>query len=58
MLGKNTRGDALGQFVYRAKYLDTPLAVEIDSVELKLPKRTYKMVLRGPRARRAARRWP
>lgn len=42
VLTKNARGDALGQFVYRAKYLDSPGAVEIDPVELKLSKRTYE----------------
>jgi serine/threonine-protein kinase HipA len=45
VLTKNARGDALGQFVYRAKYLDDPRAVEIDPVELKLSKRTYETVL-------------
>ncbi len=59
VLGKNTRGDALGQFVYRTMHLDAPpRAVEIDAVELKLSKRTYEIVLRELRARRAARRWP
>lgn len=42
VLSKNARGDALGQFVYRAKYLEDPRAVEIDPVELKLSKRTYE----------------
>ena len=42
VLTKNARGDALGQFVYRAKYLEDPHAVEIDPVELKLSKRTYE----------------
>jgi serine/threonine-protein kinase HipA len=42
---KNARGDALGQFVYRAKYLEDARAVEIDPVELKLSKRTYETVL-------------
>ncbi len=42
VLTKNTRGDALGQFVYRSKYLDDPQAVEIDPVELKLSTRTYE----------------
>ncbi len=42
VLTKNTRGDALGWFVYRAKYLDSPGAVEIDPVELKLSKHTYE----------------
>jgi serine/threonine-protein kinase HipA len=45
VLTKNARGDALGQFVYRAKYLEDPKAVEIDPVELKLSKRTYETVL-------------
>ena len=44
VLTKNPRGDALGQFVYRAKYLEDPRAVEIDPVELKLSKRTYETV--------------
>jgi serine/threonine-protein kinase HipA len=42
VLTKNARGDALGQFVYRTKYLEDPHAVEIDPVELKLSKRTYE----------------
>jgi serine/threonine-protein kinase HipA len=45
VLTKNARGDALGQFVYRDKYLQDPQAVEIDPVELKLSKRTYQTVL-------------
>jgi serine/threonine-protein kinase HipA len=45
VLAKNARGDALGQFVYRAKYLEDPRAVEIDPVELKLSKRTYETAL-------------
>lgn len=45
VLAKNARGDALGQFVYRGKYLDDPRAVEIDPVELKLSKRTYETAL-------------
>jgi serine/threonine-protein kinase HipA len=45
VLGKNARGDALGQFVYRGKYLEDPKAVEIDPVELKLSKRTYETAL-------------
>jgi len=45
VLSKNARGDALGQFVYRAKYLEDPRAVEIDPVELKLSKRTYETAL-------------
>lgn len=44
MLSQNARNDALGQFVYRGKYLDDPRAVEIDPVELKLSKRTYETV--------------
>ena len=48
VLSKNARGDALGQFVYRTKYLEDPHAVEIDPVELKLGKRTYETgVLNG-----------
>lgn len=45
VLGKNARGDALGQFVYRGKYLEDARAVEIDPVELKLSKRTYETAL-------------
>ena len=45
VLTKNARGDALGQFVYRGKYLDDPRAVEIDPVELKLSKRNYETPL-------------
>lgn len=45
VLARNARGDALGQFVYRAKYLEDPRAVEIDPVELKLSKRTYETAL-------------
>ena len=45
VLSQNARGDALGQFVYRAKYLEDPRAVEIDPVELKLSKRTYDTAL-------------
>jgi serine/threonine-protein kinase HipA len=44
-LSQNARGDALGQFVYRSKYLEDPKAVEIDPVELKLSKRTYETAL-------------
>ena len=44
MLSQNARNDALGQFVYRSKYLEDPRAVEIDPVELKLSKRTYETV--------------
>jgi serine/threonine-protein kinase HipA len=44
LLTKNARGDALGQFVYRAKYLEDPQAVELDPVELKLSKHTYETV--------------
>ena len=43
-LSQTARNDALGQFVYRTKYLDDPRAVEIDPVELKLSKRTYETV--------------
>lgn len=45
VLGKNVRGGALGQFVYRARYLEDPRAVEIDPIELKLSKRTYETTL-------------
>ena len=45
VLTTNARGDALGQFVYRARYLEDPDAVEIDPVELKLAERTYETVL-------------
>ncbi len=45
VLTRNARGDALGQFVYRARYLDDPGAVEIDPIELKLSRRTYETVL-------------
>jgi serine/threonine-protein kinase HipA len=45
VLGNNARGDALGQFVYRGKYLDDKRAVEIDPVELKLSKNTYETAL-------------
>ncbi len=46
-LQQNARGDAIGQFVYRRKYLDDPRAVEIDPVELKLSRRTYQTALLG-----------
>jgi serine/threonine-protein kinase HipA len=42
VLTKNTRGDALGRFVYGRTYLDNPQAVEIDPVELKLSTSTYE----------------
>ncbi len=45
MLTRNARGDAFGQFVYRARYLDDPDAVEIDPVELKLSRHSYETVL-------------
>lgn len=45
VLTKNARGDALGQFVYRARYLEDPNAVDIDPVELKRSKRTFETVL-------------
>ncbi|MEH2483703.1 serine/threonine-protein kinase HipA [Nitrobacteraceae bacterium AZCC 2146] len=45
VLSKNARNDALGQFVYRGKYLADPRAVEIDPVELKLSKHTYETAL-------------
>ena len=32
VLTKNARGDALGQFVYRGKYLDDPRAVGSEDV--------------------------
>lgn len=44
VLSMNARNDALGQFVYRSKYLEDPRAVEIDPVEIKLSKRTYETV--------------
>ena len=47
VLNKNARGDALGQFVYRGKYLEDARAVEIDPIELKLSKRTYETALLG-----------
>jgi serine/threonine-protein kinase HipA len=47
VLARNARGDALGQFVYRGKYLDDARAVEIDPLELKLSKRTYETTLLG-----------
>jgi serine/threonine-protein kinase HipA len=45
VLTQNVRGDALGQFVYRARYLEDPRAVEIDPIELKLSRQTYETVL-------------
>jgi len=45
VLTENARGDALGQFVYRGRYIEDPTAVEIDPVELKLSKRTYETPL-------------
>src|SRR5215467_1182480 len=45
VLTQNARGDALGQYIYRAKYLEDPNAVEIDPVELKLSKKTYETAL-------------
>jgi serine/threonine-protein kinase HipA len=45
VLTGNARGDALGQFVYRDRYLQDPHAVEIDPVELRLAQRTYQTVL-------------
>ena len=44
VLTKNTRGDALGRFVYGRSYLENSQAVEIDPVELKLSTRTYETV--------------
>src|SRR6266581_3774479 len=41
-LASDARGDALGRFVYGRSYLENPLAVEIDPVELKLSSRTYE----------------
>lgn len=45
VLTKKARGDALGQFVYRDKYLADKKAVEIDPVELKLSKKTFETPL-------------
>lgn len=45
VLGNNVRGGALGQFVYRSRFLEDPRAVEIDPIELKLSKRTYETTL-------------
>jgi serine/threonine-protein kinase HipA len=42
VLTQNTRGDALGRFVYGRSYLENTEAVEIDPVELKLSTRTYE----------------
>jgi serine/threonine-protein kinase HipA len=42
VLTRNTRGDALGRFVYGQSYLKNPHAVEIDPVQLKLLGRTYE----------------
>src|SRR5215469_502221 len=39
---QDSRGDALGRFIYGRSYLDNPQAVEIDPVELKLSTRTYE----------------
>jgi len=44
VLTKNTRGNALGRYVYGRSYLENPHAVEIDPVELKLSARTYETV--------------
>ena len=44
VLTKNTRGDALGRYVYGRSYLENPHAVEIDPVELRLSARTYETV--------------
>ena len=45
VLTRTARGDPLGQFVYRAKYLDDMRAVELDPVELKLSKRNFETAL-------------
>lgn len=45
VLTRNARGDAVGRFVYRAKYLEDHRAVEIDPVELRLSRRTFETVL-------------
>jgi serine/threonine-protein kinase HipA len=42
VMTKNTRGDALGRFVYGRSYLENQKAVEIDPVELKLSPKTYE----------------
>ena len=42
VLDKNTRGDALGRFVYGRSYLENQDAVEFDPVELKISTRTYE----------------
>lgn len=47
VLSKSARGDPLGQFVYRTKYLEDQRAVEIDPIELKLSRRTYETALLG-----------
>lgn len=44
VLDKNTRGDALGRFVYGRSYLENRNAVEFDPVELKLSTRIYETV--------------
>jgi serine/threonine-protein kinase HipA len=43
-LTETPRGDALGQFVYRDRYLKDPEAVEIDPVELRLSRETRQTV--------------
>lgn len=39
---QDPRSDAVGRFVYGRSYLENPLAVEVDPVELKLSARTYE----------------
>lgn len=45
VLTQNARGNALGQFVYRDKYLADKRAVAIDPVELKFSKKTFETPL-------------
>lgn len=42
VITKNTRGDPVGKFVYGRSYMNNPLAVAIDPVELKLSNNTYE----------------
>jgi serine/threonine-protein kinase HipA len=42
VLETDRHGAAVGQFVYRQRYLDLPEAVEIDPVQLKLSRETYQ----------------
>jgi serine/threonine-protein kinase HipA len=44
VLGDNRVGNPLGRFVYGRSYLENPLAVPIDPVELKLSGATYETV--------------